>query len=164
MPVSYTASWSGVSKRSAPSLATLPFPRDTGRAMSEENVELVRRYYTAWNTGGLDAARAFWSDDFEWHDAPGMPDAGVYQGSDAVAAHFRDLTEVLGDMEVEVEGLVSGGDEVFVRLRVHLDAPRGGLLLDGPIFESVRIEHGKLSRIRLFLDEQEALEAAGLSE
>src|SRR5215216_557599 len=61
-------------------------PRDTAWEMSQENVELIRRYYRAWNGGGLDAVRAFWSDDFQWHDAPGMPDGGVYRGSDAVAA------------------------------------------------------------------------------
>ena len=79
--------------------------------MSEENVELIRRYYRAWNGGGLDAARAFWSDDFQWHDAPGMPDAGVYRGSDAAAAHFRDLEEILGNMEVHIDGIAPAGDE-----------------------------------------------------
>jgi ketosteroid isomerase-like protein len=132
--------------------------------MSQESGEIVRRYYAAWNAGGLDAVRAFWSDDFEWQDAPGMPDSGVYRGPDAVAAHFQDLAEVLGPMKVHVDELVPARDEVFVRLRVHLDAPRGGLLLSGPIFETVRIEEGKISRIRLFLDETAALEAAGLSE
>jgi hypothetical protein len=132
--------------------------------MSQENVEVVRRYYAAWNAGGLDAARAFWSDDFEWHDAPEMPDGGVYRGAEAAAAHFRDLNEVLGTMEVHVDRVLPAGDEVFVPLHVHLDAPRGGLPLDGPIFETVRVEEGKISRIRLFLDEQAALEAAGLSE
>ena len=73
--------------------------------------------------------------------------------------------QVLGTMEVDVDRLVSAGDdEVLVVLRVHLDAPLGGLLLDGPIFETVRIEGGKISRIRLFLDEREALEAVGLPE
>jgi uncharacterized protein len=132
--------------------------------VSDENVEIVRRYYAAWNAGGLDAARAFWSDDFEWHDAPEMPDGGVYRGAEVAAAHFRDLGEVLGTMEVHVDRLLPAGDEVFVLLQVHLDAPRGGLPMDGAIFETVRIEDGKVSRIRLFLDEQEALEAAGLSE
>jgi ketosteroid isomerase-like protein len=132
--------------------------------MSQENVEVVRRYYAAWNAGGVDAARRFWSDDFEWQDAPEMPDSGTYRGVEAAAAHFRDLNEVLGTMEVHVDRLLPAGDEVFVLLHVHLDAPRGGLPLDGPIFESVRIEEGKISRIRLFLDEQEALEAAGLAE
>ena len=32
------------------------------------------------------------------------------------------------------------------------------------IHETVRIEEGKIARIRLFLDEHAALEAAGLSE
>jgi uncharacterized protein len=132
--------------------------------MSEENVEIVRRYYAAWNAGGLDAARVFWSDDFEWHDAPGMPDGGVYRGAEAAAAHFRDLNEVLGTMEVHLDRVLSAGDEVFVLLHVHLDAPRGELALDGPIFETVRIEEGMISRIRLFLDENAALEAVGLSE
>ena len=127
-------------------------------------MEIVRRYYAAWNAGGLDAARTFWSEDFEWHDAPGMPDAGVYRGAEASVAHFRDLEEVLGTMEVHLERLLSARDEVFVLLHVHLDAPRGELALEGPIFETVRIEKGKISRICLFLDEQAALEAAGLSE
>ena len=141
------------------------FPaRDTESAMSEENVEIVRRYYAAWNIGGVEAVRGFWSDDFQWQDAPGMPDSGVFEGPDAVAAHFQDLAEVLGAMKVHLDELVPAGDEVFVRLRVNLDAPRGGLLLSGPIFETVSIEHGKLRRIRLFLDEREAFEAAGLRE
>jgi uncharacterized protein len=132
--------------------------------MSQKNVEVVRRYYAAWNAGGLDAVRAFWSDDFEWHDAPEMPDGSVYRGAEAAAAHFRDLNEVLGTMAVQVDRALPAGDEVFVALQVHVDAPRAGLPLDGPIFETVRVEEGKIARIRLFLDEQAALEAAGLSE
>jgi len=132
--------------------------------MSQENVEIVRRYYEAWNAGGLDDARAFWSDEIEWQDAPQMLDGGTCRGAEAVVAHFRDLDEVLGTMKVQVERLVPTGDEVLVLLNVHLDAPRGGLPLDGPIFETVRVEGGKISRIRLFVDEREALEAVGLSE
>ena len=127
-------------------------------------MEIVRRYYAAWNAGGLEAARAFWSEDFEWHDAPEMPDGGVYRGPEAAAAHFRDLGEVLGAMEVDLDRALSAGNEVFVMLRVHLDAPLGGLPLDGPIFETVRIDGGKVVRIRLFLDERAARAAAGLPE
>jgi ketosteroid isomerase-like protein len=132
--------------------------------MSQEKVELVRRYYAAWNVGGLDAVRGFWSDDFQWHDAPGMPDGAVYEGPDAVAEHFGELNETLGLMKVNVEALASAGDEVFVRLRVHIDAPLGGIGIDGRIYESVQVREGKLSRIRLYLDESDARHAAGLSE
>ena len=132
--------------------------------MLQEKGELVRRYYAAWNVGSLDAVRAYWSDDLRWHDAPGMPDSAVYEGPDAVAEHFRDLNDTLGFMKVSVEALESAGREVFVRLRVHLDAPLGGLGIDGPIYESAQVKNGKLSRIRLFLDESAARQAAGLSE
>jgi ketosteroid isomerase-like protein len=132
--------------------------------MSPQNVEIVRAYFSAWNAGGLDAARGFWSDDFEWQDAAEMPDAASYKGAEAAAAHFRDLSEVLGTMKVEVDRLLPVDDEVFVSLRVHLDAQRGGLPIEGMIHETVRIEEGKIVRIRLFLDEHEALAAAGLSE
>jgi ketosteroid isomerase-like protein len=47
--------------------------------MSQENVEIVRRYYEAWNAGGLDDARAFWSDEIEWQDAPQMLDGGTFR-------------------------------------------------------------------------------------
>jgi ketosteroid isomerase-like protein len=133
-------------------------------AMSQENVEVVHRYYDAWNAGGLEAVRDFWTDDFQWHDAPGMPDSAVYEGPDAVAEHFRELNETLGFMQVKVEAVAPGEDEVFVRLRVHIDAPLGGIGIDGPIYESVQVKRGKLSRIRLYLDESEARHAAGLQE
>ena len=93
---------------------------------------------------------------------PVMPDSAVYEGPDAVAEHFRDLNETLGFMQVQVEAVAPGEDEVFVRLRVHIDAPLGGIGIDGPIYESVQVKRGKLSRIRLYLDESEARHAAGL--
>src|SRR5215216_3046329 len=73
--------------------------------------------------------------------------------------HFRDINEVRGTMEVRLDRVLPAGDEVFVLLHVHLDAPRGDLALDGPIFETVRLKDGRISRIRLFLDERAALEA-----
>src|SRR5215217_9632001 len=96
-----------------PSVGSATVPRDTGWAMSQENVDIVRRYYSAWNAGGIDAARAFWSDEIEWHDAPDLPDSGVYRGAESVAAHFRDLSGVLGEMEVHVDRLAPAGDEVL---------------------------------------------------
>jgi hypothetical protein len=38
-------------------------------------------------------------------DAPDMPDSSVYRGAESVSAHFRDLSGVLGEMEVDVDRL-----------------------------------------------------------
>ena len=132
--------------------------------MSQENVEIVRDYYEAWNRGGLEGALPFWKGDFEWHDAPEMPDGGVYKGIDSVLAHFADLGDVMGRMQVEVLQLEPAGAEVVATLQVHIDGVLSGLPIEGPIFEVVSLDGGKVACIRLFLTAAGALEAAGLSE
>jgi ketosteroid isomerase-like protein len=127
----------------------------------EEDLDTLRRYYAAWNEGGIEAALTYWAEGFEWHDAPQMPDAGVFRGEDAVIEHFRDLGATLGDMKVAVGEMTTRGNEVMVALNVQLDATLGGLEIDGLIYETVLVEGGKLSRIRLFLKREDALEALG---
>ena len=41
--------------------------RDTAQAMSQENVETVRRAYEAWNADDLDAFLAELDPEVEWH-------------------------------------------------------------------------------------------------
>jgi hypothetical protein len=49
-------------------------------------------------------------------------------------------------------------------MRLAIGNHRRDAVVVGAIFETVRIEDGKVSRIRLFLEEREVLEAAGLRE
>jgi ketosteroid isomerase-like protein len=56
--------------------------------MSQENAELVRRAYEAWNEGGPEAAKQFWAEDVEFQDPPPLPDARVVRGRDAAAAYL----------------------------------------------------------------------------
>jgi ketosteroid isomerase-like protein len=58
-------------------------PRDTAWAMSEENVEIVRRSFAAYDSGGLDAVAEFWRPDIEWRAVEGyIDDVGVIRGPD----------------------------------------------------------------------------------
>ena len=50
--------------------------RDTGRAMSQENVELVRRMWDAWLAGDVQTALSFFDPDVEW-DGTNFPDGHV---------------------------------------------------------------------------------------
>jgi predicted lipid-binding transport protein (Tim44 family) len=40
-----------------------PYRRDTARAMSQENVEVVRTAFEAWNAGDMDALRELYDPD-----------------------------------------------------------------------------------------------------
>jgi ketosteroid isomerase-like protein len=53
------------------------------RAMSQENVELVRQALEYWNRGDLDAASEFWDDDVVLRMAEGWPER-VFYGKDEV--------------------------------------------------------------------------------
>ena len=44
--------------------------------MSEENVDLVRRAYDAWNERGPESIEQFWAEDAEFHDPPSFPIRG----------------------------------------------------------------------------------------
>jgi ketosteroid isomerase-like protein len=125
--------------------------------MSQENVEVVRRYYAAWNQAGVRGVLPFWTSDFEWHDAPEMPDSSVYRGAEAVHAHFADLEDAIGRMHVEIVELDPvGSSDVFAELRVQLDGNASGLPLEGPIYEAIKLREGQVSRIQLFLSAPEA--------
>ena len=50
--------------------------------MSEENVEIVRRAWTAWIQGDLDAVLETFDPAVEWDTTTfqGWPETGVYRG------------------------------------------------------------------------------------
>jgi ketosteroid isomerase-like protein len=54
----------------------IPTQRDTGRAMSQENVDLVRRTIGAFNSGDWDAWLEYMDEDIEWRAADAVIDAG----------------------------------------------------------------------------------------
>ena len=67
--------------------------RDTALAMSQENVEIVRAAYDAYNRGDVDAALKYAAPDFEldWSRAVG-PQRGIYR-LDQVRSFFGDFLE-----------------------------------------------------------------------
>jgi hypothetical protein len=94
--------------------------------MSEENIELARQYYDAWNARDVDGARRLVHPDFEFLDPPNLPDTDRYVGKDALHGRIKGFVEAGWDGQVrvtEISGRGRGG-------RGHLAAegsksPRG---------------------------------------
>jgi hypothetical protein len=61
-------------------------PRDTARAMLDENVEVVRRMWDAFLSGDFDTALSCLACDIEW-DGTNLPDGRVGRGHEAVLEH-----------------------------------------------------------------------------
>jgi ketosteroid isomerase-like protein len=132
--------------------------------MSEENLELVRRAYEAWNEGGPEATQGFWTEDVEWHDPPDLPDSRVVRGRDAVARYLADQVEVTGDMKVTPVDVRTRGEVVALRMELTIHGAKSGVDVPGEMPQVIEVADGKVGRIRLFFTWDEALEAAGLSE
>ena len=96
-----------------------PASRDTARAMSQENVEVVRGSYQAFNENGPAGASEFWDAEIVWHTDPLVPEPGVYTGFDTVRTYLEGFTRAIGTWHVDPQALIDlGGDEVLSVLRV----------------------------------------------
>ena len=136
--------------------------RDTPRAMSKENVELVGRGFMAavqedWETA-LDTLDA----DVEIHDFD-IPDAGVYRGHDGFLAWLRGWGEGWDSWRLEdIEFRAAGDDQVIALFRLIAKGGHSGIELERQDAITYRIRGGKIVRTEYFNDRERALEAVGL--
>lgn len=125
--------------------------------MSEENVELVRRIYDAWNRG--ESARDFIAADMEYVNPSYAVEPGTRRGR-------RSLAIVHGTyegFEIEVERIVDGGDEEVVVLAQYSASGAGsGVPVAGEHGYVWTIRGTQAVRFQWFQSHREALEAAGL--
>jgi uncharacterized protein len=133
--------------------------------MSEENVEIVRRSYEAYDRGGLDAIAEFWHPDINWRAAEGaLDDVGLMEGPDALRHYVEQWEDTFETIRAEVEELVDAGDQVVAVVRGigRMKESEAEVDLRYAIVFSVR--EGKIAAGREYFTREEALEAAGLSE
>ena len=136
--------------------------RDTARAMSEENVEVVRRVYQLAEARGVEGLLSLATDDIVWISDSRFPGGGTYVGKEKVR-QWLDEIWVYAEVSVDVEEIIDLDDRALGIARFHgvsADAPP----VDWPWCHLVAFRDGLISQAQSFLDRAEALEAAGLSE
>jgi ketosteroid isomerase-like protein len=138
--------------------------RDTGRAMSQENEEVVRQMLQAFADGGLDAFAEFVGPDIDWRAAEGaIDDVGEMHGLDAVRRYIQDWIDTFDDFSVVVEELRDVGDDRVLGIqRLKGRAKLSGTETDLRYAVVYTIRDGKVVRGREYLRVEDALEAAGL--
>jgi ketosteroid isomerase-like protein len=142
------------------------YVRDTSRAMSQENVEIVRRTYEAMSRDGLDAAVEHVHPDFEYDLSAAIgPYAGIYYGRETVRGMLEDFLAAWEYMHVEPEDFIEVGDDrVLVLFRVRARGKGSGIDIEARPTAIWTVRDGQLVRGAVYNDRAEALEAAGLSE
>lgn len=134
--------------------------------MSEENVEVVRRAWSAANRAVERGDIASFVLEFYDPKAEYEPiEEGKWlRGQDEIIEYFRRWLDSWNDFRWEVEEVIDAGDQVVnaVLLSGHADA--SGVEISQRIFYVTELRNLNVVRVREFLERGEALKAVGLSE
>ena len=132
--------------------------------MSQENVEIVQRHMEAWNQRDLVTLFALWRSDAEmdWSQSRG-PLQGVYRGHREIEAFWNEFWSTFEVVQLEMRNFTEIGSEVVARSTAHMYG-RGGVEVFARSTMVYTVENGQITRLRMFQERAEALEAVGLSE
>jgi uncharacterized protein len=137
--------------------------------MSQDNVEVVRRIWEAWERGDADTVFALYDPAIVWetHTDPirgASPVDGLYHGHEGVRQFFREWRDSFGSWRAHAEAFIDARDKVVVGYRATGRGKASGAEVRGVFWLVYTLRNGLVVRIDLFGARADALEAVGLSE
>ena len=88
----------------------------------------------------------------------------VYHGHDGVRQYWRETTSAFGEIDFEVEELIDAGEQVLAVIREREVGRASGAPVEATHLAVYTLGGGKVIRLQVFDDRQQALEAAGLAD
>jgi ketosteroid isomerase-like protein len=137
---------------------------DTPWAMSQENVEIVRRMCERLNARDVPGATELASADIASFPAEHQPEAEGLRGSEAFADYFQGWFDAFDGYEIRVSEYIDLGQYVVAVGGVSGHGRRSGAVVALDDAWMFRLRDGKVVEYRECGTKAQALEAAGLSE
>jgi ketosteroid isomerase-like protein len=133
--------------------------------MSEENVEIVRRAFDAYERGDVDQALADFAADCEYIASGAIPGrTGVFRGPEGYREFIDWLRSEFDDAHAEVIELIAVRETVVVGSTLRGRGRQSRASVEFTFWQVWTVHDGEVVRGQGFLTRDEALEAAGLSE
>ena len=135
--------------------------------MSQENVEAFKRGLEAGNRGDIEALLEELDPEVEWHSALHALLSGeqtVFPGHDGVREMIGDLNEAFGEIHIEMPEIRDLGDRLVAIGRTRTRGRASGTETESPFAMVTEVRNGKAISVRGYLDPNQALHAAGLSD
>ena len=130
--------------------------------MSQENVEIVRRGFEAFEHGALDAMLDLFADDVTTYRAD--PDGATYHGKTGFLDATRDWTEDFNEWGVIPQEFVDLGQRVLVRVRQMAQGKSSGVRVEEDFWFLFEVTGTKVTKLSFYSRQADALKASGLSE
>jgi ketosteroid isomerase-like protein len=136
---------------------------DTARAMSQENVEIVRAALAALDRRDVDAYLALASPEIEVV-IPAAAIEGPLTGHEGMRRFFAELVSFTDRSSFQVEEVRAVGARVLSFHTFTTVGRTSGAETSMRVAGVYDVENGKIRRAHIFVNRAEALEAVGLSE
>jgi hypothetical protein len=123
--------------------------------MSEENVDIMRRGYEAFNHGDIETVMGLLDPEIEWQepDVEGMPARGTHHGPEAVANNvFGAVVETWDDFQATPEEFLDAGDRVVVLGRIEGTGKATGRTIEAAYAHVWTLRDGKVVHHRNYVD------------
>jgi ketosteroid isomerase-like protein len=131
--------------------------------MSEENLEVVRRTFEAFQRGGPEAMLVeLFSDDVITYRHE--PDRATLYGKAGFRDAVADWTEDFSEWQVLPQDFTGLGERVLVRVLQVAQGKSSGVRVEEDWWFLFELTGGKVSKISFYSNPAEALEAAGPTE
>src|SRR5262249_44432422 len=128
--------------------------------MSEENVEIARRYVEGWFVVTPEEAAGFWEPDGDYYPVRKFPEARPCHGREEFV---RFQAEVVAAWErgrlVVKDAWAIGDDRVLVRGHMSTEGRVSGVVMEGDLYYCFWFRHGRFIRQEDHLTERGALHA-----
>ncbi|MGI9020782.1 MAG: nuclear transport factor 2 family protein [Solirubrobacterales bacterium] len=127
---------------------------------------LVRRGYASLNRGDLDLnAAVLYDDDSELVIHGDLPiGTGPWTGGKAIARAYGEWQDIWAEHRRVPQEVVDLGGRLVVVLDDKGMGAASGVPVNRQFFDLVTLDEGRISRHEVFLDREEGMRAAGLSE
>ena len=133
--------------------------------MSQENVEVVRSVWDAWNRGDLEGILDGISPESEFHPSGRFMDTQqVYRGREEYVDFWREFRAAWEEITIGIERIEDLDNRVLTLGTPHGRGVESGVEVNAEAAWLHTIKDGLIVHTQSFATWKEALEAAGLSE
>jgi ketosteroid isomerase-like protein len=136
--------------------------------LSQENVETVRGLYEALARRDGVAPFEVYAEDIVWDVSQSRTGflyaQPVSQGHEGVRRGWREWLSAFSEINADVAELIDAGDHVVAVIRERELGRASGVAVEATHAAVWTLAHGKVIRMQMFDDREQALKAVGLEE
>jgi ketosteroid isomerase-like protein len=132
--------------------------------MSQENVEIVRKGYEAFERGDIQAVLDLMDSEIESRIDPDTPDWEPHYGRDGFVSFLQAWLEPWETYRIEIDELIDVGERVLAVCREFGRRKDSGFEVEQPAYHVWTLKGGRAVRFDASYKRSYALDAVGLSE